>query len=46
MLATTAAAPSFAQEDAAELLAVAAVLRKPPPEVRVVRLDRAEIQAA
>ena len=46
VLATTAAAPSFAQEDAAELLAVAAVLRKPPPEVRVVRLDRAEIQAA
>jgi DNA polymerase III epsilon subunit family exonuclease len=37
---------SFEPEDAADLLVVAGVLRRPPPEVRVVRLDLAEIQAA
>ncbi len=41
-----AAEPSFAPEDAAELLVVAGFLRKPPPELRVVRLDAAEIRAA
>jgi hypothetical protein len=39
--------PSLAAEDAAALLIVAGVLRKPPPEVQVVRgLDVAEILAA
>ena len=37
---------SFAPEDAQELLVVAGVLRRPPPEVRIVRLDDAEILAA
>ena len=46
LAAATGAEPSLAHEDAAELLVVAACLRKPPPEVRIVRLDRAEIQAA
>jgi DNA polymerase-3 subunit epsilon len=46
LAAAAAAEPSLAYEDAADLLAVAAVLRRPPPEVRIVRLDRAEIQAA
>ena len=38
--------PSFAPEDAADLLVISAVLRKPPPEVRVVGLRLAEILAA
>jgi DNA polymerase-3 subunit epsilon len=39
--------PSLAPEDAAELLIVAGALRKPPPEVQVVRrLDVAAILAA
>lgn len=38
--------PSLASEDAADLLVVAAAVRKPPPEIRIVRLDQAEIQAA
>jgi len=37
---------SYAPEDADELVAVAAVLRRPPPEVTVVSLDRLEILAA
>ena len=46
-LAVAASAePSLAPEDAADLLAVASVLRKPPPEVRVVGLRLAEILAA
>ncbi len=38
--------PSLAPEDAADLLVVSGVLRKPPPEVRVVGLRLAEILAA
>ena len=38
--------PSFAPEDAQELLLVAGVLRRPPPEVRIVALDGAEVLAA
>ncbi|HUG64933.1 MAG TPA: exonuclease domain-containing protein [Gaiellaceae bacterium] len=38
--------PSLASEDAADLLVVAAAVRKPPPEIRIIRLDQAEIQAA
>jgi excinuclease UvrABC nuclease subunit len=38
--------PSLEPEDAADLLVVVGVLRKPPPEVRIVRLDRTAIQAA
>ena len=46
-LATAAAGEtSFAPEDAQELLVVSGVLRRPPPEVRIVRLDGAEILAA
>jgi DNA polymerase III epsilon subunit family exonuclease len=45
-----AAAPraeqSFAPEDAADLLVVDAVLRRPQPEVRILRLDAEEILAA
>jgi DNA polymerase III epsilon subunit family exonuclease len=37
---------SFAPEDAADLLVVAGFLRRPPPELRIVRLDAAEILAA
>ena len=40
------AEPSLAADDAAELLVVSGLLRKPPPEIRVVRLDAAAIQAA
>jgi len=40
------AEPSLAPEDTAELLAVAAVLRRPPPELRVVSLEAAAILAA
>lgn len=39
-------APSLAPEDADELLVVASVLRRPPPELRIVSLDAAEIIAA
>ena len=42
----TAARPSFAPEDAADLLVVASFLRRPGPELRVVSLDAAEILAA
>jgi DNA polymerase III subunit epsilon len=38
--------PSLAPEDAAELLVVAGFVRRPPPELRVVPLRLAEIQAA
>ena len=38
--------PSFAPEDAAALLVVSGVLRKPPPELRVVGLRLPEILAA
>ena len=38
--------PSFAPEDADDLLVVSSVLRRPPPELRVVSLDRAAILAA
>jgi DNA polymerase III epsilon subunit family exonuclease len=38
--------PSLEPEDAADLLVVAGALRKPPPEIRVVRLDRTAMQAA
>ena len=38
--------PSLGPEDAADLLVVSGVLRKPPPEVRVVGLRLAEILAA
>jgi DNA polymerase-3 subunit epsilon len=38
--------PSFAPEDADELLIVAGFLRRPGPELRIVPLDAAEILAA
>ena len=38
--------PSLAPEDAADLLVVSGVLRRPPPEVRVVGLRLTEILAA
>jgi DNA polymerase III subunit epsilon len=38
--------PSFAPEDADELLVVAGFLRRPPPELRIVGLDADEILAA
>ena len=38
--------PSVAPEDAADLLVVSGFLRKPPPELRIVPLRLAEIQAA
>lgn len=38
--------PSYAPEDAAELTVVSGVLRRPPPEVRVVSLDAGAILAA
>jgi DNA polymerase-3 subunit epsilon len=38
--------PSFAPEDAADLLVVASFLRRPPPELRVVPLERAALEAA
>lgn len=40
------AEPSLAAEDAADVLVVSSAVRKPPPEIRVLRFDRAEIQAA
>jgi len=45
-LAASAAEPSLAPEDAADLLVVAGYLRRPPPELRVVGLRAAEIAAA
>ncbi len=45
-LAASAAEPSLAPEDAADLLVVAGYLRRPPPELRVVGLRLAEIAAA
>lgn len=44
--AALAVEPSYAAEDADALGVVSAVLRRPPPEVTVVSLDRAEILAA
>jgi hypothetical protein len=41
-----AGVPSFAPEDADELLLLSGFLRRPPPELRVVSLDAAEILAA
>jgi len=41
-----AGAPSFAPEDADELLVVSGFLRRPPPEIRVVSLEAAAILAA
>jgi DNA polymerase-3 subunit epsilon len=38
--------PSFAPEDADDLLVVSPFLRRPPPELRVVALDPTEILAA
>jgi DNA polymerase III epsilon subunit family exonuclease len=46
LAAAKAAEPSLALEDAADLLVVAGFLRKPPPELRIVPLRLAEIQAA
>jgi hypothetical protein len=40
------AEPSFAPEDADELLVVAGFLRRPGPELRIVSLDATEILAA
>jgi DNA polymerase-3 subunit epsilon len=40
------ASPSFAAEDADELLVVAGFLRRPGPELRIVPLDSAQILAA
>ena len=45
-LAASAAEPSLAPEDAADLLVVAGYLRRLPPELRVVGLRAAEIAAA
>jgi DNA polymerase III epsilon subunit family exonuclease len=41
-----AARPSLAPEDADDLLLVGSLLRRPPPELRAVRLDEAAIAAA
>ena len=38
--------PSYAREDAEELLVVSGFLRRPPPELRVLSLDASEILAA
>jgi DNA polymerase-3 subunit epsilon len=46
LAAAMAAEPSLAAEDAADLLVVSGFVRKPPPELRVVPLRLAEIQAA
>ncbi len=46
LAAAARAETSFAPDDAAELLVVASVLRRPPPEVRVVAMSAAEILAA
>ena len=46
LAAAGSAETSLAPEDGAELLVVASVLRRPPPELRVVGLRAAEILAA
>jgi len=46
LAAASVGEPSLAPEDAGDLLVVATVLRKPPPEVRVVGLRLSEILAA
>ena len=46
LAAATAAEPSLAAEDAADLLVVSGFVRKPPPELRIVPLQLSEIQAA
>jgi excinuclease UvrABC nuclease subunit len=46
LAAAAASEASFAPEDAADLLVVSGFLRRPPPELRILRLDRAEILAA
>jgi DNA polymerase III epsilon subunit family exonuclease len=45
-LAAVGGEPSFAPEDADELLVVSGFVRRPPPEIRVVSLDAAAILAA
>jgi excinuclease UvrABC nuclease subunit len=46
LAAAATAEPSLAPEDAGELLVVASVLRRPPPELRIVRMRAADILAA
>jgi DNA polymerase III subunit epsilon len=46
LAAASAAETSLAPEDGADLLVVAGFVRRPPPELRVVPLRLAEIQAA
>jgi DNA polymerase-3 subunit epsilon len=46
LAAAKAAETSLAPEDAADLLVVSGFVRKPPPELRIVPLRLAEIQAA
>jgi excinuclease UvrABC nuclease subunit len=46
LAAAVASEASLAPEDAADLLVVAGFVRRPPPELRVLRLDSAEILAA
>ncbi|HEU5491777.1 MAG TPA: UvrB/UvrC motif-containing protein, partial [Gaiellaceae bacterium] len=46
LAATAAPEMSLAPEDAADLLVVSGFVRKPPPELRIVPLRLAEIQAA
>jgi DNA polymerase III subunit epsilon len=46
LAAAEAAEPSFAPEDADELLLVGSFLRRPPPELRVVHLDALLTRAA
>jgi len=46
LAAATRTEPSLAPEDAADLLVVSAFVRKPPPELRLVPLRLADIQAA
>ncbi|MCE3286945.1 MAG: polymerase epsilon subunit [Gaiellaceae bacterium] len=46
LASVTVAATSLTPEDAADLLVVSGFVRKPPPELRIVPLRLAEIQAA
>jgi hypothetical protein len=46
LAASASGEPSLAAEDAADLLVVAGYVRRPPPELRVVALQTAEIAAA
>jgi DNA polymerase III epsilon subunit family exonuclease len=46
LAAAASAEPSLSPEDAADLLVVATVLRRPPPELRIVGMRLAEILAA